>query len=314
VVAKTDQEIMDQKAKNIIALKARFLPLNWLRMGRKFPPVLPFYHVVSPHEPDYVSSYRVRTPEEFEQELDYLLKHFRAVDLDEAITMPRKNQFHLSFDDGMKECLTVIAPILKRKGVPATFFISPTFIDNKGLFHRFKRAILETKGVIKPGGKRFYHHESGELDKLAALHEVSFAGYQPYLSGTELDELHNLGFNIGAHSMDHPEMWLLSEEQQLSQVTESMKWVIGRYNPSIRAFAFPFTDDGIGLPLFQKIQQSGLVDVTFGTAGLKYDMAPKHFQRIPIERTPDWSIKKSVHFEYLYQHIRQLSFSNRVKR
>jgi peptidoglycan/xylan/chitin deacetylase (PgdA/CDA1 family) len=303
---------MDRKVKNIIALKGQVLPLSWLLAKRKFPPFLPFYHIVSTDKPEYVTSYRVRTPKEFEQELDYLLKHFKAVDLDKAITMPRKKQFHLSFDDGLKECLTVIAPILKRKGIPATFFISPCFIDNNALFHRFKRAILETKGIIQPSSKRFYIHESDELDLLAQKHNIDFSTYKPYLNCAELDELHNQGFHIGAHSMNHPEMWLLNEDEQFNQITESMQWVSKRYNPEIRAFAFPFTDDGISLSLFNRVQQSGLVDVTFGTAGLKYDLAPKHFQRVPIERSPDWSIKKSVHFEYFYYFLRSLLNKNTV--
>lgn len=305
---------MNNSFKNIVALKGQFFPLSWLMFGKKYPPFLPFYHIVSDQNPDYISSYVVRSPQVFEKELDYLLKHFKAVDLREITEAPAKNKMHLSFDDGLKECYALIAPILKRKGIPATFFVSPEFIDNKALFHRFKRTILENEGIVSPGGKRYYLHENNELDQLAKQHQVDFYQCKPYLTFEQLQLLHNDGFSIGAHSMNHPEMWLLNEEEQLKQVTESMQWVIEHFNPSIRAFSFPFTDDGLSLSFFNKIAASGMVDVTFGTAGLKYDMANNHFQRIPVERSKNWSIKKSVHFEYFYYFVRSLINKNTVIR
>ncbi|HKM94333.1 MAG TPA: polysaccharide deacetylase family protein [Prolixibacteraceae bacterium] len=305
---------MNNSFKNIVALKGQFFPLSWLMVGKKHPPFLPFYHIVSDQKPDYINSYVVRNPQVFEKELDYLLKHFKAVDLREIIEAPAKNKMHLSFDDGLKECHSLIAPILKRKGIPATFFVSPGFIDNKALFHRFKRAILENKGIVSSGGKRYHLHHSDELDQLAKQHQIDFSKYKPYLTFEQLQSLYNDGFTIGAHSMNHPEMWLLNEEEQLRQVTESMQWVIEHFNPVIRAFSFPFTDDGLSLSFFNKIAASGLVDVTFGTAGLKYDMAKNHFQRIPAERSGNWSIKKSVHFEYFYYFVRSLINKNTVIR
>ena len=53
-----------------------------------------------------------------------------------------KNAFLLSFDDGLKEVFTTIAPILLKKGVPASFFINPCFIDNNELFYRYKISLL----------------------------------------------------------------------------------------------------------------------------------------------------------------------------
>ena len=38
---------------------------------------------------------------------------------------------HLTFDDGFRELHDVVAPILLRKGIPATFFVNSAFIDNK---------------------------------------------------------------------------------------------------------------------------------------------------------------------------------------
>ena len=57
----------------------------------------------------------------------------------------------LSFDDGLREVYTIIAPILKERGLPATFFITTDFIDNKKLFYRNKASLLiEAIAGLKP--------------------------------------------------------------------------------------------------------------------------------------------------------------------
>ncbi|HOO85187.1 MAG TPA: polysaccharide deacetylase family protein [Prolixibacteraceae bacterium] len=304
---------MNEKLKNIIAATGQVVPLNWL-INTKQPPFLPFYHIVSDTHPDYISFYSIRNPKLFEKELDYLLKHFNAVDLDTLLHQPNHRNMHLTFDDGLTECINIIAPILKRKGIPATFFMSPDFIDNKTLFHRFKRAILEKKGIIEPGGKPYHYQQANELDQIALEHQIDFTNYKPYLTSKQLQQLHNMGFNIGAHSLYHPEMWLMNENEQFEQIANSMKWVNDRFNPKIKAFSFPFTDHGIKLSVFDKIYNEGIADITFGTAGLKHDIAKNHFQRVPVERKEFWSIKKNVHFEYFYYFVRSLVNKNVVTR
>ncbi|MBN1768449.1 MAG: polysaccharide deacetylase family protein [Prolixibacteraceae bacterium] len=305
---------MHHLLKKIVAGIAPLFPLAVLRRNPSFPPILPFYHVVSSIPLPYINSYKVRTPEVFEAELDYLLQHFEPVTLDELLEHPGNGKMHLSFDDGLKECYTIIAPILKRKGIPATFFISPDFVDNRAMFHRFKRAILESKGVLLKGERVFTHDMNNELDELAAANGIDFTQYKPYMTMQQLKSLQNDGFLIGAHSLNHPEMWLLSEEEQYRQVAQSMQWVVDNFVPKIKAFSFPFTDDGVEMSVFKRLQSEGVVDVTFGTAGLKYDTLHHHYQRIPVEIANNRSIKKTIHFEFLYYHLRELWSKNIVER
>lgn len=305
---------MHHSLKKFVAGIAPLFPLAALRRNPSFPPILPFYHVVSYSQLPYINSYKVRTPEAFDAELDYLLQHFEPVTLDELLEHHGKGKMHLSFDDGLKECYTIIAPMLKRKGIPATFFISPDFVDNRAMFHRFKRAILESKGVLSKGKRVFTHDMNNELNELAAANGIDFTQYKPYMTMQQLHSLQNDGFLIGAHSLNHPEMWLLSEEEQYRQIAQSMQWVVDNFKPKIKAFSFPFTDDGVGMSVFNRLHSEGVVDVTFGTAGLKYDTAPHHYQRIPVELADSRSIKKTIHFEFLYYHLRELWLKNIVER
>ena len=305
---------MEQLIRNSIANVAQIVPLKLLMKGRNLPLFLPFYHVVSNVDLDYINSYNVRNQLTFEKELDYLLKNFEPVSLNELLNKPEQRKMHLSFDDGLKECYSVIAPVLMRKGIPATFFINPDFVDNKSIFHRFKRSILESKGVLEKGVKKYYIHETNELDVLAEKHKVDFSAYSPYMSLQQIKQLQTDGFLIGAHSMNHPEMWLLSEEEQFIEIKNSMNWLVENIQPKLKVFAFPFTDDKVALSVFEKLKREHITDFTFGTAGLKYDIAPNHYQRIPIERTSEWTIEKSIRFEYFYYFIRSFLNKNIVKR
>jgi len=302
--------------KNTIALFGGLLPFPLLRAGTNYPPFLPFYHVVSDTKPDYIDSYVVRSSSVFEKELDYLLRYFQPVDLKTIVRSPQKKQMHLSFDDGLKECYTVIAPILKRKGIPATFFVNPCFVDNKEIFHRFKRSILTVNGYLQPGTKKYFMDESHLLDEVAEKCGVVFEDYlaanQPYMSFDEIKSLNDTGFTIGSHSLNHPEFWRLTEDEQYVQIEESMKWVVDRFHPEMKAFSFPFTDDRVKLSLFEKLKANQIVDVTFGTAGLKYDQVPFNLQRIPVERKQNWDVRKVVHFEYFYYFARSIVNRNNV--
>ncbi len=295
---------MNTAVRNLIAFTGSLFPLRVIRGKKTYPPFLPFYHTVNDKKPEYIDQYVVRTEKTFERELDYLLRHYRAVDLKTCIEKPSNRQFHLSFDDGLRECSSVIAPILIRKGIPATFFVCPEFVDNRQLFHRFKES-LQKRDID------FSTSTEGDSETL-------FADYlrkqRPFMSTEEIQNLGARGFLIGAHSLDHPGFAEISEEEQYRQVKESMDWVNRVAAPSFRVFSFPFTDVGVQASLFEKLKKDRITDATFGTAGLKHDAAHRHFQRIPMERKQNWGARKVVHFEYFYYFVRSLAGKNTVTR
>jgi len=110
------------------------------------PAIFPFYHTVSDKKLAHIRHlYHYRSVREFEQDLDFFLKHYEPAEPGELIKEGKtsgKKQFLLTFDDGFAEIYHVIAPILKKKGIPAVFFLNTGFIDNKDLFYRCKASIL----------------------------------------------------------------------------------------------------------------------------------------------------------------------------
>ncbi|WP_321348464.1 polysaccharide deacetylase family protein [uncultured Draconibacterium sp.] len=292
-------------------------------LAAKTPPILPFYHTVSNTSLPHILNYPVIDEQQFKQELDFYLKYFNPVSLEELAKSPKPGSFHLSFDDGLKECAEIVAPILLQKGIPATFFVNSGFVDNKELFHRYKASLIATEMRTQPDAEvENYLYENGIplkallqtpfskreiLDHAAELLEIDFQSFletqQPYMTTTQIKALHNKGFSIGGHSHKHPEFWKISDKKKLKQIKKSMKWVDENVNPKIKAFAFPYTDDGVSGKLIKKIHDNGICDISFGTAGVKYDEIPNHFQRYPAEQPGAFEL--NIKAEFLYFKLRK---------
>ena len=66
--------------------------------------------------------------------INFFNKNFDISDIDELTKSDfsfKKNKLYLTFDDGYKNNLDNVAPILKNLSLPWTMFISPYHIDNK---------------------------------------------------------------------------------------------------------------------------------------------------------------------------------------
>lgn len=304
---------MNEFSQQIISELAAVVPFRYLKSRRKTPVLLPFYHLVSDEDLPWRSNYDYPNTKQFEAELDFLLKHFKPLALDDLLSgKDLSGGFHLSFDDGLRQCAEVIAPMLTRKGIPATFFINPSFIDNKDLFHRYKAA--EISALLKE--KNIHIHlqrtyaDLQSLDDLAEEIGLNWEDWlqqkQPYMSLDQVRQLQADGFTIGSHSMDHPEFELLDAETQLDEIQESMDWLVEHVEPRIRAFAFPFTDFGVPDSVIESCHRENMVDISFGTAGLKREHFPFHFQRLPLENRIETPIRARLKQEYLAYQLKRL--------
>ena len=293
----------------------------------------PFYHVVSNEKLPHILNYNYRNKEQFDKELDFYLQYFKPVSLAELVSKKKWDEkiFHLSFDDGLKECAEIIAPILLKKGVPATFFVNPGFVDNQQLFHKYKASLIlrMLKEVPDLNLEKILKEQNlqGEqilkasilqvniLDEAAAVLGINFKDFlekqKPYLTTEQIFELKSQGFSIGAHSFNHPEFWKITEDEQLDEVKKSMDWLIEKVNPEIRAFSFPFTDSGVSLKVLKALKSENICDVTFGTAGIKYDQSEHHFQRYPVEQPGDF--RQNLKAELVYFALRKLIGKATVK-
>ena len=114
-----------------------------LRLWRKLAPKTELgvcYHVVSDRPVAHVKHYRALDSASFEADLDYLGRRFDFVAYAElarrrSAPLPaRGTPAILTFDDGFAECATVVAPLLRRRGLSCVFFVITDLIDNQVLF------------------------------------------------------------------------------------------------------------------------------------------------------------------------------------
>lgn len=275
----------------IISIFTSLIPVSLLIKLSGKRTIYPFYHIVSDTPPAHIKHlYPIRSIKQFEKDLDFLQKHFIASELNSE---NNKKQFVLSFDDGLSEVYKIIAPILKKRNIPAIFFINSGFVDNKAMFKNF---IVNLKnGNPKINVKEYLK------DK------------KPYMTIEQINGLKNQGFIIGAHSINHPLFSEINEDEQIRQIKESVDFITENFKEEQKLFAFPFTDNGIKDRFFKTIFENNIVDFTFGTAGIKDDNIKNNIQRIPVEKY-GLSAKKHIKTELLLYILKHIFNSEKVKR
>lgn len=286
-------------------------------LGKSFPLdyCLPLYHTVSDQDLPHIRNViRYKNTKQFEEDLDYISRHFQFVDWGEFKDFtsgnfkPEKKIALLTFDDGFSEFYDIIAPVLERKGIYACNFVNPAFIDNKDMMFRCKASLLadaveKTKTIdpeiyvvlsLKNRDRRILqnkiltinYQEKDILDWLAEKLEVDFKAYsreyKPYLSAGELKNLTHKGFGISSHSWDHPKYKDLSLKEQM-QTTDRTFAYLKENGFLYESFAFPFTDFQVKKDFFDELFKNEEIYCSFGCAGVKLDSIKRNFQRIPME-------------------------------
>ena len=288
-------------------------------LRRVFPvnPLVVYYHLVSDRQVAHVQNlYAFKTVSQFKRDMETLLRFFQPVSLQDFLQIldgkrrPARNSFLLTFDDGLKECYEIIAPILRLHGIPATFFLCSAFVDNKELAYDHKksllsdavrsnkvssvqkeqvRATLERAGIAEPslvaGLLRVDYGRRLVLDEIATLLDYDFTDYlnrlQPYLTSGQVASLLKMGHAVGAHSIDHPRYSDLTLPAQLHQTRESVRFVKERFSINYGAFSFPHSDANVSTTFFRETLGDGEVDVCFGNQGLMEEPVRRNVQDHP---------------------------------
>ncbi|MFA5327562.1 MAG: polysaccharide deacetylase family protein [Prolixibacteraceae bacterium] len=338
-----------QRIQSILSPLAGILPLEKMVPGRKHRFLFPFWHAVSDIPPAHLMHlYRVPSVSDFVRDIDFFLKNFRAATTEQLIehaytgNKSQEKYFFPTFDDGLSECFHQIAPILKKRGISAAFFINPEFVDNKILFHRHKASLIinqlssgKASSLAKSEAERILQQQSATktldsflqqssfsdhsmLDQLAAVFEIDFPEFlareKPYMTLAQIKQMQSDGFLIGAHGLDHREFYHASASEIIHQISSSIDFLMKEINPPIKSFAFPFTDFGVPDSVFEQVLQAGLWDLSFGTAGIKDDIRAHHLQRIPMEAGDFTDARQLIRTEYLAWFLKKIIGKNKVRR
>ncbi len=230
--------------------------------------VLIFHRVLAepdplfPGEPDAVR---------FETQMRWLKNWFNVLPLAEAVERLRTGSLParaaaITFDDGYADNCTVALPILRRAGLPATFFIATGYLDggrmwNDTVIDVMRRAkgpdldLIPLKlGRYPVGTLEDRRHSLGQLlGKLKYLepgvrerlaNEVAVAAHiQPprdlMLTAGQVRTLAESGMTIGAHTVSHPILSRVDEQQARTEMTQSKQQLEAITGSTVTLFAYP---------------------------------------------------------------------------
>lgn len=204
-------------------------------------------------------------------QLRYLMRHFKVVPLESVVqrlgsdTQAGSNEIVLTFDDGLRNNLTVLYPILRELGTPATFFVCPGLIESsKWLWNHETRCRLHTltEQSLRELGRQLQTsgHSAEEIVewmKTLALParqqsedvvRLATTGFNPTASQHETydimtwKELSSLDpglITIGSHTLSHPILNLLTADEIDFELRESRRLLEQKLDRAVEFFCYP---------------------------------------------------------------------------
>lgn len=270
-----------------------------------------FYHMVSdsivPHIDHLYPSIDTET---FSNTIKFLNSRFTPVgypEIHENILgkkdFPRRS-FHISFDDGFRECFTVARPILLENQVNCTFFITTDWINNQKMFYRNLESLcihkylqMESEGQnhflnklnmsiqepVKDDDdfiffvKGIRDPENRDLQVIAALLEIDIDRYlkkvQPFLTEEQIQALSREGFTIGAHSRTHRKFMDLPQEEVIDEIIGSCDDIRQITGQQVVPFSFPHSGAGVDRRLLYEIRKNNpWIGLFFDTKDFQKDV------------------------------------------
>jgi len=337
-------------AKNIVRQALRTVPpaLLPILVRRNF--ISLCYHVVSDRRLDHIRHlFAYKTPEMFERDLLYIKRHLRPISYHTAVhqvthnSATRTRGVLVTFDDGLAECFTVVRPLLLRHDVPAVFFVTTDFLDNKRMFYRHKvslciehalgleaqqrqlffqalrphlgRTIDDTEGMIA-WIKSLTISDESTIDEICELCGLAFdetlSSQRPYLSSDQVNQLVADGFTIGGHTKNHARLQHLNSEEIREQLVDSCQIIQALTGQGSVPFAFPFSGDDISRSFLEEVLRTHpFIGLLFDIGGVRKDrpfVVPRIWCDTPTQGgAPRSSIPRALAGAYRHQLFENLA-------
>jgi peptidoglycan/xylan/chitin deacetylase (PgdA/CDA1 family) len=214
----------------------------------------------------------------FRAQMRYLRRRFAVPALDEVITAAEagfrfaRPTALVTFDDGYRDNLENAFPVLREEGLPAVFFVCPTFASGNYLpwwdriAYVFKQSRRPTFSLDYPVP---YQVDLQYTPRKAALFNYlrAFRGYERsvdeakyfrhleeraavtvpaedlrqrlFMNWDEIRSLKNGGMAIGSHTVTHPILARLTESEQLEELVRSKKTISAELSCPVETLAYP---------------------------------------------------------------------------
>jgi peptidoglycan/xylan/chitin deacetylase (PgdA/CDA1 family) len=216
------------------------------------PVIVLFYHRIA----DDRASAWTTSNRTFARQIEWLARHFDLVSLEEAQRRIRVGNDRpcasITFDDGYAENCRAAIPLLIRRRIPCTYFVT---LENAIEGKPFPHDVAE--------GNRF---PPNDLDQLRAMADA--------------------GIEIGAHTYTHADLAQVTDEEQLHrEVVEAGRELQARLGRPVRYFAFPFGQHvNLIYRAFQLAREAGYEAVCSAYGGYNFPGDDAfHLQRVHVD-------------------------------
>lgn len=240
----------------------------------------------------------------FNRTLDFIAERFNVLPLDEAMTALKANKVAansacITFDDGYRGWIDRVIPSLEERGAHATFFITTGQFEGRPMWHerinqvvanypfetlfvaglglpalpvvsieQRKKAVVFLESHLKYMSLSLREAFLLQLESLAKVKPEDI----PVMSVDELRLIHNRGFAIGAHTINHPILSMGSLSEAETEIAGSREILQGMIGGPVTGFAYPNGRPGIdfGLEHVKMVERAGYtfaVTTHWGAAG-----------------------------------------------
>jgi peptidoglycan/xylan/chitin deacetylase (PgdA/CDA1 family) len=233
------------------------------------------FHNISSADSPFTEGINVNTTlEEFEVALTFLRKHYTPVRLDDVLGDPEGRKLPpravlVTFDDAYASVAEFAAPLCRKFGVPAIFFVNAAFVDNQRLApdnlvcyvasrlgmkainaaaHQVRNtvpsahSVAEIFGVFLPSLTLAERETFFEvLKEIAAINEAHLAEEAGlYLTSAQLRALSSFDFEIGNHTFSHVHCRTLSKSEFEQEIETNKAQLEAVSGTTVRSFSLPY--------------------------------------------------------------------------
>ena len=263
-------------------------------LGRSYSLRCLVFHNIAPTESTFTSGIGVTvTPDKFEAALKFLTAHYVPVSLQEVITdcdgkgLPPR-AILVTFDDAYASVAEWAAPLCRRFGVPAAFFVNAAFLDNQRMApDNLVCYVANTLGMqkINAAVQAVPGKQAIELQSLAAVFDdflpaITLAERELfldalrhlsgidesrmakdanlYLTREQLRELAASNFEIGNHTFTHTHGRTLSKLEFAFEVDRNKAELEALSGTTVRSFSVPYgSSKDLTRELAEHLESSG---------------------------------------------------------
>lgn len=258
---KTNTSLIRRALHRFIQLTAKTCSANRLN-------ILMYHQVLESADPIRIYE---PTRDDFYQQMTLIKKYYNPISLSRAVGLLGQsklpaNSICVTFDDGYLNNLMVAAPVLKQLAIPATIFVSTRFSDGENMWNdniidliaepsrcQFDFSLIDMSICFVDSAqerqqlvakviekiKYINHEQRRALVNQIMLVNGKFKNSAKMMTPAQLRTLSDQGFEIAAHTHDHPILSVLDQDQQLEQVELGKRLLESWLGKEVNGFAYP---------------------------------------------------------------------------